>query len=113
MAAAEARASGLPLIVPDRGAAIDQLVPGAGAIYRSGREESLAEAITGFAAAGPELQHARAVHNAHSRTMDEHFEQLFARYTQLAGERIGLQELPSVAAAMVPAAVVATAGVAV
>jgi len=113
MAAAEARASGLPLIVPDRGAAVDQLVPGAGAIYRSGREYSLTEAIAGFAAAGPELQHARAVHNAHSRTMDEHFEQLFARYTQLAGERIGLQELPSVAAAMVPAAVVATAGVAV
>jgi len=113
MAAAEARASGLPLIVPDRGAAIDQLVPGGGAIYRSGREESLAEAITGFAAAGPELQHARAVHNAHSRTMDEHFEQLFARYAQLAGERIGMPELPSATAAMLPAAVAATAGVAV
>ena len=113
MAAAEARASGLPLIVPDRGAAIDQLIPGAGAIYRSGREDSLTEAIAGFAATGPELQHARAVHNAHSRTMDEHFEQLFARYAQLAGERIGMLELPSATAAMLPAAVAATAGVAI
>jgi len=113
MAAAEARASGLPLIVPDRGAAVDQLVPGAGAIYRSGREDSLADAIATFAAAGPELQHARAVHNAHARTMDEHFEQLFGRYAQLAGERIGMLELPLTAAAMLPASVAATAGVAV
>ena len=88
MAAAEARASGLPLIVPDRGAALDQLVPGAGAIYRWGRERSLAEAISGFAATGPELQHARAVHNVQTRTMDEHFEQLFARYEELRGLRL-------------------------
>lgn len=112
MAAAEARASGLPLIVPDRGAAIDQLAPGAGASYRSGSEQSLVEVISGFAAAGPELQHARAVHNAHGRTMDEHFEQLFARYAELAGQRVGSLELPSVSAVVLPPAVAATAGVA-
>ena len=45
--------AGVPLIVPDRGAAVDQLVPGAGAIYRSGREDLLTEAIAGFAARAP------------------------------------------------------------
>jgi len=45
--------------------------------------------------------------------MDEHFEQLFGRYAQLAGERIGMLELPLTAAAMLPASVAATAGVAV
>ena len=94
MAAAEARASGLPLIVPDRGAAIDQLVPGAGAVYRSGDEQSLARAITAFATGGPELQHARAVHHRDARTMDEHFEQLFGRYRAWtgSGEAAGHQD---------------------
>lgn len=99
MAAAEARASGLPLIVPDRGAAIDQLVPGAGAVYRSGDEQSLARAITAFARGGPELQHARAVHHRDARTMDEHFEQLFGRYAELG--RV-LARLPDVKPATVP-----------
>ena len=93
MAAAEARASGLPLIVPDRGAAIDQLVIGAGAVYRSGNQESLSRAISGFATSGPELQHARAVHNRYARTMDEHFEQLFARYAELGRAPTTLPEI--------------------
>ena len=41
LVAAEARASGIPLIVPDRGAAIDQLIEGAGTSYAAGRELSL------------------------------------------------------------------------
>ncbi|MBV9529324.1 MAG: glycosyltransferase [Sphingomonas sp.] len=86
MVAAEARASGVPLIVPDRGAAVDQLVPGGGAIYKSGSERSLADAITGFAAKGRELQRARAVQNSSARTMDQHFEQLFARYAEIGCE---------------------------
>ena len=45
MVAAEARASGIPLIVPDRGAAVDQLVPGAGTMYRAASEISLERAI--------------------------------------------------------------------
>lgn len=83
MVAAEARASGVPLIVPDRGAAIDQLVPGAGAVYRSGDQRSLSDAIASFAAKGPELQRARAANSSTARTMDDHFEQLFARYEAL------------------------------
>ena len=60
MVAAEARASGIPLIVPDRGAATDQLVRGAGAIYRSADERSLERAIERFIDRGPELQRAAA-----------------------------------------------------
>jgi alpha-1,6-mannosyltransferase len=83
MVAAEARASGIPLIVPDRGAAIDQLVPGAGGVYRSGDQRSLSQAIADFAARGPELQRARAASHCSARTMDDHFEQLFRRYATI------------------------------
>ena len=113
MAAAEARASGLPLIVPDRGAAIDQLVAGAGGVYASASEPSLSRAITEFAASGPELQHARAVHNSRVRTMDEHFGQLFARYAQLGTRRSRLADAkPLSVQELVPAVVAAPAAAA-
>lgn len=83
LVAAEARASGIPLIVPDRGAAVDQLVEGAGTTYAAGREQSLEDAITRFANRGPELQRAAAVRASRPRTMDEHFADLFARYQAL------------------------------
>jgi alpha-1,6-mannosyltransferase len=86
MVAAEARASGVPLIVPDRGAARDQLVSGAGGQYRSADARSLARAIEEFARRGPELQRARAAQHSQVRTIDEHFAELFGRYVELAGE---------------------------
>jgi alpha-1,6-mannosyltransferase len=84
LVAAEARASGIPMIVPDRGAAVDQLVPGAGTVYRGASEVSLERAIRRFIRRGPELQRAAAVRSRLARTMDEHFADLFARYEQLA-----------------------------
>ncbi|MEA3082011.1 MAG: alpha,6-mannosyltransferase [Sphingomonadales bacterium] len=84
LVAAEARASGTPMIVPDRGAAIDQLVPGAGMVYRGASEVSLERAIRRFIRRGPELQRAAAVRSRLTRTMDEHFADLFARYQELA-----------------------------
>ncbi|MGE5564260.1 MAG: glycosyltransferase [Bacillota bacterium] len=84
LVAAEARASGVPMIVPDRGGAVDQLVEGAGTSYRAGREQALEEAIARFINRGPELQRAAAVRASHPRTMDEHFAELFARYEALA-----------------------------
>jgi alpha-1,6-mannosyltransferase len=86
LVAAEARASGIPLIVPDRGAAVDQLVEGAGTTFAAGREISLERAIARFINRGPELQRAAAVRASRSRTMDEHFAELFARYERLAPE---------------------------
>ncbi len=84
--AAEARASGIPLIVPDRGAAIDQLVPGAGTTYTAGCEISLDRAVGRFRDRGPELQRAIAARASRVRSMDEHFSELFARYAELSPE---------------------------
>jgi alpha-1,6-mannosyltransferase len=88
LVAAEARASGIPLIVPDKGAAVDQLIEGAGTSYRAGREQSLEQAIARFINRGPELQRAAAVRASRPRTMDEHFADLFARYQALTPERV-------------------------
>lgn len=84
MVAAEARASGIPLIVPDRGAALDQLVRGAGKTFRAANQISLERAISRFIDRGPELQRAAAVRSSAVRTMHEHFADLFARYETLA-----------------------------
>jgi alpha-1,6-mannosyltransferase len=89
LVAAEARASGIPLIVPDRGAAVDQLVEGAGTTYAAGRQQSLEKAIARFINRGPELQRAAAVRASRLRTMEEHFAELFARYEALAPEHVG------------------------
>jgi alpha-1,6-mannosyltransferase len=88
LVAAEARASGIPLIVPDRGAAIDQLIEGAGTSYAAGRELSLERAIERFVSRGPELQRAAAVRASRPRTMDEHFADLFASYEALTSEPV-------------------------
>jgi len=87
LVAAEARASGLPLIVPDRGAALDQVVQGAGTTFKAASEKSLEAAIARFVSRGVELQHAAAVRASRPRTMDEHFADLFARYETLAPDR--------------------------
>jgi alpha-1,6-mannosyltransferase len=86
MVAAEARASGIPLIVPDRGAAMDQLVSGAGTVFRSGSQISLERAIGRFLDHGPELQRAAAARVSWVRTMDEHFADLFAHYEALVSQ---------------------------
>jgi alpha-1,6-mannosyltransferase len=81
MVAAEARASGLPLIVPDEGGAADQHVPGAGARYEARRPAALAEAIVAFIDAGPAGARARAAAAAGATmTMDRHFDRLFSLY---------------------------------
>ena len=87
MVAAEARASGIPLIVPDRGATVDQLVRGAGTAYRAGSQISLERAISRFIDSGPEFQRAAAARAAQVRGMDEHFAELFGLYSALAPER--------------------------
>jgi alpha-1,6-mannosyltransferase len=107
MVAAEARASGIPLIVPHRGAAADQLAPGAGILYRAGDERSLERAIDRFIDRGPELQRAAAARASRVRTMDEHFADLFACYSHIvpapalqpAMPSITLDGLPEVALA--------------
>ncbi len=92
MVASEARASGLPLIVPDRGGAHDQQLPGAGLSYASGNQRALTHAIDQFVDRGVALQRQRAIAAAGVRTMDQHFAALFAQYAALvpASERIAI-----------------------
>ncbi len=71
------------MIVPDRGAALDQLVAGAGIIYRGGSEISLERAVHRFIERGPELQRALASRSSRVRSMDKHFAELFERYSAL------------------------------
>jgi alpha-1,6-mannosyltransferase len=77
MAAAEARASGTPVIVPDAGGAADHASGGAGLTYTSGDPASAAEAIHRIAIGRPRPA-------AIARTMDEHFADLFATYAATA-----------------------------
>jgi alpha-1,6-mannosyltransferase len=83
LVAAEARASGIPMIIPDRGAALDLLAPHAGTTYRAGNEGSLQDAIARFIDGGIELQRAAAVRASSLRSIDQHFDDLFARYAAL------------------------------
>lgn len=79
IAAAEAKASGLQLIVPDEGGAADQACGPADAVYRAGSAKRLAEAILGF----PQNQPS----SADARVIDEHFAELFSAYVRIAGAR--------------------------
>ena len=84
MVAAEARASGLPLIAPDGGGAADQARQAQGWIYASGDASAAADAVVSFIKTDWAAAHARAVSDAGTvRTMDEHFTDLFALYRSL------------------------------
>ncbi|WP_084582843.1 glycosyltransferase [Sphingomonas azotifigens] len=88
MVAAEARASGLPLIVPDQGGAADQFVEGQGMLYRAADPVSLRDALTHFVETTPMFHRMRATADAPgTRTMDQHFEELFASYQAMAYSR--------------------------
>ena len=81
LSAAEARASGVPVIVPDRGGAADHAADGGGLIYRSADPAALAAAIGQLAGQGwPRT-------NAPVQTMRDHFTHLFAHYEQLIAAR--------------------------
>ena len=75
------------MIVPDRGAAADQLLPKGGSLYRAGSEEIAGPGSRWFMDRGPELQRAAAARACQVRTMDEHFAELFARYAQMGARR--------------------------
>lgn len=89
MVAVEARASGLPLIVPDSGGAPDQLVPGAGFAWRAADPASLHRAIMRFLKSDRGALRAAARGSARgARHMDDHFDALFGDYSRLLeGER--------------------------
>jgi alpha-1,6-mannosyltransferase len=84
MVPAEARASGLPIVVPDDGAATDQVEPGVGLRYVAGDAASLAVTIGQALENLPAMQAAAIAAAPGVRDMDRHFDDLFALYEQLA-----------------------------
>jgi alpha-1,6-mannosyltransferase len=84
MVAAEARASGLPLIAPDGGGAADQARASGGWTYAWGDPAAAAQAITDFLTSDRAAARARAVEGADTvRTMDDHFHDLFVLYEDI------------------------------
>ncbi|WP_296678343.1 glycosyltransferase [Novosphingobium sp.] len=79
LGAAEARASGIPVIVPDRGGAADHAADGAGLTYTAGSAEAAAAAILRLID-GPPLPLEQV---PPSETMRGHFDKLFADYCAL------------------------------
>jgi len=81
MAAAEARASGIPVIVPDRGGAADHAGGGAGVTYAAGNPQAAAQAILDLFSGGVPL----STEPVPVVTMADHFARLFADYERIAG----------------------------
>lgn len=79
MAAAEARASGIPVIVPDRGGAADFACQGGGLAYRSADRGDVVRAILELPQDRGDLQIPRT-----ERTMQVHFDALFDLYGSLS-----------------------------
>jgi alpha-1,6-mannosyltransferase len=77
MVAAEAAASGLPIIAPDRGGAADHAAQNGGRLYRAADVGALRDALAEFASSARTQAASMPVS---VRTMDEHFGDLFALY---------------------------------
>lgn len=101
----EARASGIPVIVPNRGGACEQLTRGAGLAYRAGSEHSLSKAIRAFVERDPAEQRRVAVQASQVRTLDEHFRELFACYTGLSPRAVPVPAMDGVMAPVAASAV--------
>ncbi len=85
MVQAEALASGLPIVVPDEGGASDQALPGLGLRYAAGDAASAATVIGEAIAQLPALRTATLAAAPATRTMDQHFDDLFSGYAALLG----------------------------
>ena len=85
MVAAEASASGLPLIVPSDGGASDQAVATRGWRYPSGSAAGAAQIILDFVRSGQCVGADLTVRRPSSpRTMSDHFNELFAHYETIS-----------------------------
>lgn len=83
---AEARASGLPLIVPDEGGAPDQLSAGAGTTYRAADVRSLLHAIEDVVSNLTTVRRRALEGLRQVTTMDDHFQRLTTLYGRLTSQ---------------------------
>ena len=84
LAAAEAAASGLPLILPHEGAVADFADPNRTETYPSGDARAAGEAILRLCAGLPDARQAAKAAASDVPTLHTHFERLFALYEDLA-----------------------------
>ena len=89
MVAAEARASGLPLIAPDRGGVADHARGTDSLLYTANSTASAADAIRHFVDTDPAARRAMSAAAAPNvRTMDQHFADLFSHYQGLVSSSL-------------------------
>lgn len=89
LVAAEAAASGLPLIVPDLGGASGLVTARTGETYPAAHASEAAAAICRLLARDRFALHAATrQHASHIPTIDRHFDRLFAEYAMLTTRRL-------------------------
>lgn len=92
LVAAEALASGTPLIVPDRGGCADMADVAVAELYRAGDSRAAADAIARLFARDPQWRRAASLKRARQVRSDrQHFSELFDHYGALRA----LQTLPA------------------
>lgn len=87
LVAAEAAASGTPLVVPDRGGCSALAHPAASEVYRAGDAAAAAAALQRLHARLPATRDAARHLASRVRGDHQHFQDLFADYADLAGTR--------------------------
>lgn len=82
---AEALSSGTPVVVPERGGAVDFAVPECSEVYRPGDAKDCVRAVTSLLGRDQDaLRRASTKHAAaHVGSLDQHFERLFALYEKI------------------------------
>jgi len=96
LATAEAKASGLPLVVPDRGGAAYLAEPDSSETYRAGDAEAGAAAIRRLLARDPAALRARARHAADSvRSDSEHYAALFDHFADIVRQGPAVRRSPT------------------
>jgi len=86
---AEAICSGLPLVIPDRGGAMDFSNPDYSEVYATGNSDAMAEAILTIINRDRKLlsEACKSASQTYVRSVDDHFNELFSYYSGLVKQR--------------------------